>query len=190
MPKPNKKQGALLKFAGAAIVLVSFLSQNFLYETWNDRVALIQRMAQTMQVFESQAALHELAYLALAMKGANMSAAEVEIAKNKLLKAIVASSVVENWNFRSAPNMRSELANVLAQLGKGEPGRIIDYPRYIAMQSESVALRMKNSDALQQETTEIYRYRNIAKWIYLMLYLAGTSLALYGLYFEWKGAEE
>jgi hypothetical protein len=60
MAKPRKKKGALLKLVGTAVLLLSFATQNFLYEKWNARSVELTSAMRDRSLIDKGALLNEV----------------------------------------------------------------------------------------------------------------------------------
>lgn len=191
MPKPLKKRGAQLKFVGTAILFLSFITQNFFYESWRQSSDSLVSASHSRALIDKGALINEMAYYILSSADLSKvlpdqkAAAESKIQQFAL--KLYQSEVINIASLQSIPNEdKQKYINALhAKLGTVKDYRsAAEFTDFLNTQAE------KYSHAYSDEIEMLASRRNFAKWAYLGLYGVGALLLLIGLYFDWKGADE
>ena len=191
MPKPLKRKGALYKFVGTAIIFVSFITQNFLYESWRAASDALFSAQQSRSLIDKGALINEASYFILS--AGDRSAAlpdQGAVAEHKIRQYALKVYQSEVINISALKSIEPKDKETYIGALRAKLGAVKDY-RSAAEFTNFLNVQAENySKAYTNEIDELNQRRTFARWAYVFLYSLGAVLLLVGLRYDWKGAEE
>ena len=191
MAKPLKKRGALLKLAGTVVIFVSFVTQNFFYESWRQSADALTAAQSARSLIDKGALINEAMYYILVSPSMASVIPEQQLAAQiKVKQYALKIHQSEVINIASLSSLSKEEKTTYINALHAKLATVNDLPSAAAFTDFLNEQATKYSGYYRQEVEALSEKRTAAKWFYLVMYAVGALLLLSGLYFDWKGAEE
>jgi hypothetical protein len=191
MPKPFKRRGALLKLLGTSVLFVSFITQNFFYESWHQSAESLYTAQSARSLIDKGALINEGHFYILSSHDlASAIPDQRALAEYKIRQFVLKLYQSEVINISSLGQITPELKTKYIEALRTRATAVKDYQsaagftEFLNRQAESY------QSAFSDERAALSQKRTIAKWAYLLLYATGALLLLVGLHYDWKGVEE
>ena len=183
MAKRTKQRPRTFQLAGGALLLLSFMTQMFLFSRWDDRSNDLRQAVLERAVIDKGALLYELQYFAISnLHDAGIPIDELRVGKLRFAGMKIAESSMMPIAYHDAVSA-TEKADLIGDLFR-QAGAIGSYADFMAFLGVINKVNGKFSVDLNAQRQRIDSQRETARWVYLGLYLLGSTMLLVG---TWRG---
>ncbi|MDQ6803482.1 MAG: hypothetical protein M3065_00640 [Actinomycetota bacterium] len=183
-PDPAVKRKAhAWKIGGGALLLLSFVTQNYFYDRWNQADSDIRMAVLEGAVADKSVLLNEILYLdAGALSDSGLAVADLKrLAASEAARKLAYSTIMPvAYNSDLSTQVKTVLINQLTT----RAGNVRDLRGFFEL------VNVVNSDygrfagelAIHQQA--LAHQRDRARWLYLAAYVTGSLMLLYGLRYD------
>jgi hypothetical protein len=176
-PAPSKKANTLT-LVGGAILLLSFTTQNFLYDRWHSQKTDLETAMLDRGLIEKSVLLNEVLYFVSSVPDTEMTARVREAyISDAARKQAIAAGIPVMLSEAVTTQQKIDLANSLYSRARD----VHDFDSFRA----NVQFINSKYDEYFKELNANYSSRNrmtgYARWVYLLLYLLGSLITLIGV---------
>ena len=165
----------ILKFIGSAVLLVSFVTQNFLYDRWNSKVALLEQGAVDRALIDKSVLLNEVLYFTAQPTSETTANDLKEAYIREAARKLAISSIIPITSSQAFQTQQKvNLSNALLSEARG----VKDFPSFLALVKKVNDSYGRYSTEMTEEALRMNSRRALARYIYLALYVIGTLLLL------------
>lgn len=166
---------------GGAVLLLSFITQNFFHDKWNSRMRELEIAMSDRSVIDKSVLLNEVLYF-VAFAPENQTTGRVREAyiAEAARKLAISSEIPVMLSDAVTSEQKVQLVNALDSRARN----VHDYESFVA----NVKYINTTYDSYFDEIVGNYRHLNklsgYARWVYLSLYVLGSAIALVGVWQE------
>jgi hypothetical protein len=173
-----KKRAKVLKLIGSAILLSSFVTQNFLYDRWNSRATLLEKAGEDRSLIDKSVLLNEVLYFTASASAGHptddLKSAYIREAARKLaLSSIIPVETAKDLTLQE----KLDLSNGLLTDARGTN----DYSSFLVLVSKINDSYGRYAQEIDTEYKKLLSERATARTIYLSLNITGTLFLLSAL---------
>jgi len=178
--RPREKLARRLKILGGMTILLSFVTQNFLYDRWDSRRSGLRTAIDERAIIDKGALLNEILYFTASLpQGTSDQTGEVRRSKiNEAATKIAMSSMMP---VVYSDSLTAEQKTTLANHLFAEARTVSDYDSFLKFTQIVNDGYGTYSREINEQDQRLGRIREIARWTYLGLYLLGSSILLVAL---------
>jgi len=178
--EPREKLTRRLKIFGGMTILLSFVTQNFLYDRWDARRSDLRTAIDERAIIDKSVLLNEILYFTVSLPpGTSVQTGEVkhfkihEAARKMAMSAVMPVAYSDSLT----THQKTTLTNKLF----AEATNVSDYDSFVKF------IQIVNNDYgrysadVNEQLQRLGKIREIARWAYLGLYLLGSCALLIAL---------
>jgi len=179
----KKKRAKILKITGGAVLFLSFITQNYLYDIWNSRKQDLHLASVDAAIMNKGVLLNEILYFVSSLGKGSLKPEEVEQIRWQKIREAARKIAMSNSIFVLVNDLdKQDKVNVANDL-MARADAVKDYYSYSEFMGYFNSLDQKYfSTGVYSE--DIREKRDIARHVYLGLYILGSFLVLAGVKFE------
>jgi hypothetical protein len=171
----QQRKSRALKIAGSAVLLISFVTQNFLYDRWTAREALLEQGGFDRSLIDKSVLLNEVLYFtAQSVPGANVQDLKEFYIHEAARKLAISSTMPVVSNEFLKTQEKVDLLNSLLQRAHG----VSDFSSFLSLVKTANDSYGKYSQEMSMEAIQVGSKRAKARYIYLGFYILGALLLL------------
>jgi hypothetical protein len=178
--KPREKLGRRLKILGGMTILLSFVTQNFLYDRWDSRRSGLRAAIDERAIIDKSVLLDEILYFTVSLpQGTSDRTNEVKRFKiNEAARKMATSSMMPVvYSDSLTIQQKTTLANQLF----AEVRTVSDYDSFLKFIQFVNDGYGRYSKEIKEQDQRLGGIRDLARWTYLGLYLLGSCTLLAAL---------
>jgi len=183
----SSRTSSLLKFIGGAILLLSAIVQNFVYDSFTARANSLSEAMHDIALVDKGGLINQADYYILSSSaGQNsdrdqLASQHLQLFALKLYESqLISVSAADGFSAQDKSDYLSSLHSRISSVHDYRTAS--DFMLYI---NSSGA---KFSDALDAQWSALTQERSFARLTFLALYLVGALIALAGPYLDWRKA--
>lgn len=172
----RKRSVKNLKTLGSAVLLLSFITQNFLYERWNARATQLEKGMVERAILDKSVLLNEILYFTAQSSSGTSTDDLKKFYIHEAARKLAYSSVfpvASDENLTTHEKMDSS-NSILSQARA-----VDDFPAFSALVKTANESYGKYAEDMNLQSDRISSKRTFARNIYLAAYIVGAFLLLY-----------
>jgi hypothetical protein len=174
----RKRSVRNIKTWGSAILLVSFITQNFLYERWNARATQLEKGMVERAIIDKSVLLNEILYFtAQSSPGTSTDDLKSSYIHEAARKVAYSSKLPidsdENLTTREKRNLSNSLLSQVQAVN--------DFPGFLALVKTVNESFGQYAQDMNLQSDRVSSKRALARNIYLAAYMVGAFLLLYAV---------
>jgi hypothetical protein len=180
-----KKTSRILKIIGGIILFLSFVTQNYLYDKWNGESQGLHSATVEQSIIDKGVLLNEILYFTSKLDNESFSGEELKNIKEQYINQAAIKQTLSHFMAVMSTDLpkqeQIDLMNKLMLQAK----TVKDFNSFSELnRSINTSAFEKIQNERQLRIQRIEDSKNIARHIYLVLYLFGTLILLVGVWYE------
>jgi hypothetical protein len=185
-PRRSDRTSVLCKLIGAGMLLASAITQNFIYDKITNRAEDLYNASRDMGLIDKGGLIHQTDYYVLsarsdaesqAMAATHLRFFALKLYQSQVVSVSVAAGV--------SPEQKDEYLATVRTLAS----QVNDAQSALRLTQFINSAGVLFSNKLTEEEGRLPQQRSAARWSFLLLYVLGGLIALYGGYREWRLAQ-